>query len=729
MRSHLKQTFLCYTILLLSSLNLLANSKDIPKNQSLEAHINKGIELKYRSPDTAQLYYDSVRLYLSQQQDTFSEIETNYYLAKLLKNEGILASILNDHPQAFHKLNESLNLFRSMGDSINMASVYSNIGVVHYFSSDFDKALENFKISSHIYLQAFDTSSYIDNLSRVAVIYYYTNNYDSAIYYNRLVIKEKTNRKENINWEEVAYDYNNIAISYQSLGNYDSAMIYLYKVLSIYDTIDDPQVKSTALSNIGDIYQERNEIEKALEYYHHSMELLEKQSNQHDVAKNCISMGNAYSKLQDYPQSFSYYEQAIHIADSLDNEFILGLAYNGMGDVYIQQLDYKKAEKYLFMALKKFKETDSRTFQIIIYNSLADMELQQKKYHLALNNIDQAFALVKPNEKSNLVSLHKNKYLAYKGLGKYKQALQYHEMYFAYSDSILNEESQKTVQKLEAAYQKTQKEKLISEQSMQLDKLQSQQKQETLESQKTRLLLVTILSISFGLFVLVVWLLQASRYKRKIHLNQARHLLLTQQLALSKKKMEPHFMLNMINNIGYLFKKEDGKRGLYYLGKFADLMRSGLMNADKTMVYLEEEMKFIEDYLILQKPLMEDDLHFDIQMDQEIKDDIILIPHSLIYTFVENAIKHGLRPKEKDRRLEIKVENIKEEIKISIKDNGVGRKKSKELNTTDTGQGMEIVKTIIKGYNQLHGSNIHYLIGDVLNESGEVAGTLVEIWV
>jgi LytS/YehU family sensor histidine kinase len=96
---------------------------------------------------------------------------------------------------------------------------------------------------------------------------------------------------------------------------------------------------------------------------------------------------------------------------------------------------------------------------------------------------------------------------------------------------------------------------------------------------------------------------------------------------------------------------------------------------------------------------------------------------------VENAIKHGLRPKVKDRKLEVRVEHEDTRTKITIKDNGIGRQKSKEFNTTDTGKGMEIIKTIIKGYNQLHGGNISYTGEDVLDEEGEVVGTQVDVWV
>jgi LytS/YehU family sensor histidine kinase len=202
-----------------------------------------------------------------------------------------------------------------------------------------------------------------------------------------------------------------------------------------------------------------------------------------------------------------------------------------------------------------------------------------------------------------------------------------------------------------------------------------------------------------------------------------------QQMALSKKQMEPHFMLNMINNIGYMFSKDNKQDAMFYLGKFGSLMRQGLINSQASQITLEEELEFVEDYLILQKKLMDDELEYSIQIEEIVEEELIQIPHSIVYTFVENAIKHGLKPKEKDRLLEIKVEQGNEQVRISIKDNGIGRQKSKEYGTTDTGKGMEIIKNIIMGYNQLHDGKISYDVENVLDENNKTIGTRVVIWV
>ncbi|MFK5854979.1 MAG: histidine kinase [Bacteroidota bacterium] len=234
------------------------------------------------------------------------------------------------------------------------------------------------------------------------------------------------------------------------------------------------------------------------------------------------------------------------------------------------------------------------------------------------------------------------------------------------------------------------------------------------------------LGIYFLLFV-VFWLLQKGQNKLAQQKFEAEKHLMRQQLAISKKQLEPHFMLNTLNNIGYMFAKENKDDAQYYFGRFASLIHRGLEYADKVETSLDEELKFIKDYLILQKRRFDNDLNFTIEADEGIDLDAIKIPHSLIFTFVENAVKHGLLHKTSNRRLDILVKNISGNIVITIIDNGVGRKQSKILKTSGTRKGLSIVSNIIEGYNKLNNRSITYRLVDLFDDDGTGSGTEVRI--
>jgi hypothetical protein len=229
------------------------------------------------------------------------------------------------------------------------------------------------------------------------------------------------------------------------------------------------------------------------------------------------------------------------------------------------------------------------------------------------------------------------------------------------------------------------------------------------------------------LLFLVFWLLQRVQTNLARQKFETEKQLINQQMAISKRQLEPHFMLNTLNNIGYMFAHENKEDAQYYFGKFSSLIHRGLKYADQVETSLGEELKFVRDYLILQKIRMNDDLDFTIEADENIELNNIKIPHSLIFTFVENAIKHGLRPKPKDRELKIIVKQDSDKIIITITDNGIGRKQSHALKTTGTGKRMSIVANIVEGYNKLNKRDISFEVKDLFDEEGNSAGTGVRI--
>jgi LytS/YehU family sensor histidine kinase len=100
----------------------------------------------------------------------------------------------------------------------------------------------------------------------------------------------------------------------------------------------------------------------------------------------------------------------------------------------------------------------------------------------------------------------------------------------------------------------------------------------------------------------------------------------------------------------------------------------------------------------------------------------------IIHTFTENAVKHGLANKSKDKRGKIKVSIEKQDnnIQIEITDNGIGRQKAAEVSKDSTGKGLEIIDHIITLYNRLKKTNVSYEVVDLM-ENGKPAGTKIMI--
>jgi LytS/YehU family sensor histidine kinase len=100
----------------------------------------------------------------------------------------------------------------------------------------------------------------------------------------------------------------------------------------------------------------------------------------------------------------------------------------------------------------------------------------------------------------------------------------------------------------------------------------------------------------------------------------------------------------------------------------------------------------------------------------------------LLQTWVENAIKHGIRYKEGVGNILVKIENLENNgIAIRVEDNGVGRAKAKEMGTTGNGQGLKILAEQVGIYNQLNSGKIILNTIDLVDEEGIVSGTRFEM--
>lgn len=176
----------------------------------------------------------------------------------------------------------------------------------------------------------------------------------------------------------------------------------------------------------------------------------------------------------------------------------------------------------------------------------------------------------------------------------------------------------------------------------------------------------------------VIWFVLYLRTKR-LQENFSNKLMEMELKAL-RGQMNPHFIFNSLNSIQYFILKKEPKEAYTYLSKFSGLMRKILQNSRERFIPLSEEIETLELYLELENLRMDGTLNYKITVDDSLPMEKWAIPTMLIQPFVENAIIHGLMPKENDRNLTITMKEEKGHLVTCIEDNGIGIEASKESN-------------------------------------------------
>jgi LytS/YehU family sensor histidine kinase len=151
-----------------------------------------------------------------------------------------------------------------------------------------------------------------------------------------------------------------------------------------------------------------------------------------------------------------------------------------------------------------------------------------------------------------------------------------------------------------------------------------------------------------------------------------------------------------------------------------------LENSDKIETTLEEELDFVSDYLDVQQMRFRNSFSFEIKLEDEALSELP-VPRHLVHTFVENALKHGLRPLEFPGRLIINVYRERKNVIIEVDDNGIGREEAANSKSLSTGKGLKILDELITLFEKLNKCQISYEIIDKKDEQGKPSGTKVLI--
>lgn len=141
-----------------------------------------------------------------------------------------------------------------------------------------------------------------------------------------------------------------------------------------------------------------------------------------------------------------------------------------------------------------------------------------------------------------------------------------------------------------------------------------------------------------------------------------------------QSQMNPHFIANALNSIQTLLLAGDKRQALGYLPRLAELIRYSMNSSKSQTISINDEINFIKLYLKLQELRFN---KFDYTLPiADLKSENSLqfqIPAMLLQPFVENAITHGLLPKNSRGILRISIEEQAHQFLFIVEDNGIGR--------------------------------------------------------
>ncbi|MGB0522473.1 MAG: tetratricopeptide repeat protein [Flammeovirgaceae bacterium] len=399
----------------------------------------------------------------------------NYYKKALLiyKKEGIQRSVgtlyrnlglnynrLQDYQNALNNYKASHEIRKKLADALQdstsqceLAQSLDGLADVHMRLGDYEAALKWQQERIPIYQHYDDLVGEADAYWDLGIIYGdKIKDYHKAIdhYHKAIIIYEESGDDGNL-----ATLYNNIAINYAALSQFDKALEYNTKGLALHQKLlakepSDQHKREIAedLADIGYRYFQKEAFEKADEQFSKSLQLIEAVVKSTAAREDKFTMAKVFGRIAENHLANGFHEQAmaaeekrLKIYQELESQSDIAHAYFNMAYIRDAQAQYEEAIKLYEKSLNGYLVAQDTGNATIVLSNVGLSHWRLLEYDEAIKNHLKAIELAKSIDDHERIGSSYS-YLA----DLYKQAGDPQKSLEAYNQSIkaLNQANDKS---------------------------------------------------------------------------------------------------------------------------------------------------------------------------------------------------------------------------------------------------------------------------------------------
>lgn len=497
--------------------------------------------------------------------------------------------------------------------------------------------------------------------------------------------------------EQRAFFSEALGYAYQKRFIMDSALVHYLDAIDLNKQLDHPSEVARIMDAVARIHRKLQNHEKALWYYAEALTTYENLNDDEGRARILNERGAVYENMGESDLALQSYQQSLEIQLARNDSVGIGYALEFIGYHYLQRDSLDLSEDYLLRALN-YRENMKDEFALML-NEYALGELYNKTGDYAASDvhINRCFAL---SEKLSFVDIRQyaldiaisNR----KAQGQFQQALELLEQRTALNDSLAKVANQARVDELSEKFRSVEQENRLLIQKAKL------------ERQNYAIYALTISSVLILLIAVLAYRqqrLQNAQRLQKAELKLARS---TIESQIKLQQLREEISRDLHDNIGtqltFIISSIDTIKH-----RPADLSESALNNRlDRISEFTRETISELRDtiWAMNSASINLTDLQdrigtfieranfaspsnlFDFINETHFEDDLVFDSRAgmNVYRFIQegvhNAIKHANATK-----IQVRFEGSQDELKISIRDNGVGIESN-----TNAGNGTNSMK-------------------------------------
>lgn len=253
---------------------------------------------------------------------SFEQASDTLGMSKVYNNIGNIYRDIHQYDKAIVYYQKRLTLATLLKDKVRMAVTNRNMAFTYQLMEDYEKAKDSYWTSLYIWKTLKDEvrmAQLYNDLGIVYDLFLDNNNAPSYIaekniiynlHLNSLELNKKLDNQKGVGWA-----FNNIGVSLLEKEDYDSALVYFNRALSLKEEIGDYEGLGATYNNLGYLYLSRNEEQhKAIGY----LKLAERYAQEEELEKTYEYLISAYEDQGNYVEA----NHCLKKMDSLKKELL-----------------------------------------------------------------------------------------------------------------------------------------------------------------------------------------------------------------------------------------------------------------------------------------------------------------------------------------------------------------------------------------------------------------------
>jgi len=430
-------------------------------------------------------------------------------LKKALTNEKTVENvkILNNLAFHYHKINTDSGLFYSFAalkiskllknDTLTAVS-HNRLATNYWAKFVIDSAIIHSKIALKIGRKLTDSAIIADSYRKIAFANASDAKYNIALKYYDTTYKYIKHNDDDFRADvEISR-----GIAYFNLSNNQQALKHYLIAAKYYEKQNNKLYLSYIYTLLGNIYVKTDDEKNGLQYLKKALRFSRELKNILDEATALENIAKYYMKIKKYKKALTNLKKALKLSDKITSKIFIVDLYSDMGKTYLELNLLDSAKYYYNNAIQIANKQNDDWAKMESNIGMAKVNIQKKEYNKAIINLKKAqIYAIQIDSKEFIKDIYENFAKAYKGLRRYKKAVEFNEKYVKLTDSLYNEKSAKQLANMKVSYETEKKEN----ENAKL-KIEKKLNEETIENHKTINIAILIVIILSALLIIVLFL-------------------------------------------------------------------------------------------------------------------------------------------------------------------------------------------------------------------------------